>query len=286
MLTFLFWNLRAVGVRAGASEARLLRGAIAELARTYLIDVLAFAECDIPSPALLQDLNRSGEIPGYFYASGSVCTKIQLFTRFPSDLAPNLSQFETDRLMIRHLRSHRSKSILLAAMHGRSKYGLDLPEMNQADDAKILAGKIQAAEQFVGHSKTVLVGDLNMNPFEPGVVDATGLHAVMTKQLARQKLRGTRERMPRFYNPMWSLFGDRGSGPPGTYYYASSGNKFMHFWHMFDQVLIRPDLLDSFQTETLQIIDFAGSEPLVSRQGIPRKGKYSDHLPILFQLNL
>ena len=42
-------------------------------------------------------------------------------------------------------------------------------------------------ENKAGHKRTVLVGDLNMNPFETGLVTASGLNATMTRKLPRRK---------------------------------------------------------------------------------------------------
>ncbi len=55
---------------------------------------------------------------------------------------------------------------------------------------------------------------------------------------------------------------------------------------MFDQVLIRPDLLDFFQIDSLKIITEINGISLLSDFGRPNKSKGSDHLPILFSLNL
>jgi endonuclease/exonuclease/phosphatase family metal-dependent hydrolase len=282
MPTFLFWNLRARGAR----ETRPLREVIAQLAHDYRIDVLAFAECEIPPATLLRDLNENQGIAAYFYSPSTVCKKIELFTRFLPDFAPPIADFETERLTVRHLALPGLRSILLAVVHGRSKYMLSVADINQANQAREVARRIQAAERAVGHNRTVLVGDLNMNPFEAGVVDATGLHAVMTRQLASQAIGGARERMPRFYNPMWGHYGDRAPGPPGTYYYKGGDDDFAYHWHLFDQVLIRPDLLSAFSNESLHIVDTVRNTSLVSAQGIPKKSDYSDHLPILFDLDL
>jgi len=56
------------------------------------------------------------------------------------------------------------------------------------------------------------------------------------------------------------------------------------FWHMFDQVLIRPALLNYFDNRNLQILRTAGEVSLVTKNGLPDKSK-SDHLPLLFKLN-
>lgn len=37
-------------------------------------------------------------------------------------------------------------------------------------------------EEKIGHKCTVLVGDLNMNPFETGLIAANGLHATVSKR--------------------------------------------------------------------------------------------------------
>ena len=87
-----------------------------------------------------------------------------------------------------------------------------------------------------------------------------------------------------FYNPMWSCFGDRETGPPGTYYYdrAEAVN---YFWNIYDQVLLRPELLDGFDIDSLRIVTSAGETALLDSSGRPDKAKASDHLPIVFSLN-
>jgi hypothetical protein len=86
-----------------------------------------------------------------------------------------------------------------------------------------------------------------------------------------------------FYNPMWGHFGDRTPGPPGTYYHGPASPE-AYYWNLFDQVLLRPDLMTTL-TE-LRILDHDGTEPLVTGKGRPRSAELSDHLPVLFRLNL
>ncbi len=125
-----------------------------------------------------------------------------------------------------------------------------------------------------------------MNPFEDDMVKTDGFHAVMDGRVASGIQRTVQERsFPYFYNPMWSLLGDISPGPSGTFYYRSSTHK-AYFWNMFDQVLIRPELLSRFRTETLRILDTDGSSSFVNSRGTPDKGAASDHLPILFTMDL
>jgi hypothetical protein len=84
---------------------------------------------------------------------------------------------------------------------------------------------------------------------------------------------------------MWAHFGERPNGPPGTYYLARSAF-LSYYWNIFDQVLVRPELLDSFSDDELRILTKAGDTQLLGPTGRPDKTRVSDHLPILFQLQL
>lgn len=149
-----------------------------------------------------------------------------------------------------------------------------------------LAQLIARAEEQIGHSRTVLVGDFNMNPFEAGIVSAGALHGVMCRKIAQQGSRTVqRRRYLFFYNPMWGLLGDTTPGPPGTYYYRTGKYK-MFFWNMFDQVLIRPDLLDRFSNADLEILTSDGHYSFLAKTGLPDSKEASDHLPLLFRLAL
>ena len=125
-----------------------------------------------------------------------------------------------------------------------------------------------------------------MSPFEDGIINANGLHGVMSKNIAQEKIRMINKRKyPFFYNPMWNLLGDDNSESPGTYYYRRAEHNIL-FWYMFDQVLIRPDLLDNFNSQDLKILTSDGNISFLTINGIPDKKVVSDHLPIFFKLNL
>lgn len=149
-----------------------------------------------------------------------------------------------------------------------------------------MANEIRKIEEKVGHSRTVLVGDLNMNPFQGGVIAANGLHAVMDRTIALRRSRTVQaRRYPFFYNPMWGLFGDATAGPPGTHFYENASHD-MLFWNMYDQVLIRPDLLPYFHNEELKILTEDDTVSFLTHRGLPDASGVSDHLPILFKLHL
>ena len=88
---------------------------------------------------------------------------------------------------------------------------------------------------------------------------------------------------PFLFNPMWGHFGELDQKPPGTYYYDSKQHV-NYYWNMFDQVLIRPSLLNMFSRDGVEIMTHAGPYPLLASNGLPNRAVGSDHLPLLFRL--
>ncbi|HRE80194.1 MAG TPA: hypothetical protein PLN52_04055, partial [Opitutaceae bacterium] len=86
---------------------------------------------------------------------------------------------------------------------------------------------------------------------------------------------------PYFYNPMWRFFDEQPLRPNGTYFYNPRNLESIH-WHVFDQVLLRPDLVTSLIPGSLKIIDRCGDHTFVDKNSIP---DVSDHLPIAFKLS-
>ena len=158
--------------------------------------------------------------------------------------------FESHRISIRRLALPEHESILVAAAHLPSKVGFS--EESLLVESVHLAQSIDQVESSEGHQRTILLGDLNMNPFEAGMIIAGGLHAVMSRRVASRKTRTVQQQKYKyFYNPMWSYFGDNGEAG-GTYYYESTEH-LCYYWNLFDQVLLRPDLLKGFAPENVRI---------------------------------
>lgn len=270
MTAFLFWNLKN----------KPLQEIISSIALSYDIDVFIFVEFSIDNYDLLEELDKN-DLGEYFYAPG-LCDKIHIFSRFNDDFIKPI--YETHNLSIRRLSLPGLKDILIAITHFPSKRYWD--EESQSVECIDLANSIRSVEIDVGHSRTILVGDFNMNPFETGLVSAAGLHAVMSRKIAERNKRTVQQKeYPFFYNPMWNFFGDSTMGPPGTYYYTTSTHK-IFFWNIFDQLLVRPDLLNSFNNDDLMIITSTDNINLLNRNGFPNQKEYSDHLPIYFKLNI
>lgn len=270
LVSFLFWNV----------FKQPLETRIARIAAAHSNDVIMLAECEMEPSVLLAALNATGT-EAYHYPI-NLSPKIRIFTRFPEAMLTDQYNDVTGRLTIRRLRLPSAKDIFLSVVHMASK--INFSDEEQSNFAASIAREINRVEALYGNDRSILVGDFNMNPFDKGIIGAHGFHAVMTKQQARKlprTVQGTKYGY--FYNPMWGHFGDRTDGPSGTYYLSSS-RPHQYFWNMYDQVLLRPSLMDKLKD--LEILDSDGVEPLVTSDGRPHKINASDHLPLLFRLEL
>ena len=272
MIKFLFWNI----------HKKPLAASVSELVREHDIDVVALVECEVSTDDMLAALNNAEE--SAFSPGMTELDDVAVFARLRERSFRTAREDPATRLSIRRLFLPSGTDILLAVTHLPSK--LHWSDDSQSQLCTQLASEIRGCEERVGHTRTVLVGDLNMNPFESGMVASHGLHGTMTRQVAERESRTVLDRdYPFFYNPMWGHFGDGLDGPPGTYY-NSKAEAVCYFWNMFDQVLVRPTLLDAFDNEHLKILDSSGDDSLLTARGLPNRRAASDHLPIVFGLEL
>jgi hypothetical protein len=271
MISFLLWNL----------HKKELLPTISKIVRLYGIDVLILIEsCEEISKVLLT-LNHSvrGNLFDHPFTN---CDHVQIFTKFPATFMRPVH--ESGRYTIRHLQLPGLMDLIIVAAHFISKVNASAD--SQTSEMIEFAHDIRNVEMQFGHLRTLVTGDLNMNPFETGVVTANGLHGIMERNIVKKRFRVIQGRSyDYFYNPMWNLLGDCTNGPPGTYY-ESRAEMVNYFWNMYDQVLIRSELLPVFDNKYLKIISSIEEESLLNENGIPDAMKYSDHLPITFKLIL
>ena len=269
-MNFLYWNL----------NRRPVLPLVVALAEEHDLDVIMLSESSLSRSDLLFSLN-SDVSPGYRLPFSPVHDPL-IIVKMPR---ASLRIVRDERgVCVRCLAPPIGVDITLIAVHLPSK--LYQRDLDQVLLSTRLARIIEEEEAKAGHRRTLLVGDLNMNPFEAGVVGADGIHAVMSRSIAEKGSRTVagRERFF-FYNPMWSHFGDYSHTPPGTYYYSGS-REIEYYWHMFDQVMVRRDLLDCLREDSVDILTSAGQVRLLGPSGTPDRSAASDHLPIVFALDL
>ena len=268
MPKFLFWNL------GGRTIVPLVRLAAA----INRVDILILAEVSLPPASVEEQLNiDSAE---FRYAGGNY-QRVHFYCRFDNRFLTLLS--ETDKYSIRRLRLPARKELLLVGAHLPSLMAVSATHI--AEECRFLSAEIQRIESVENHRRTVLMGDLNLNPFDSVLVQTTGLHAVASRITALRNTRTVQNRsFPFFYNPMWGYLGDRHSDSAGTFYYGSSEH-LAYFWNTFDQVLLRPELVEDFSHDQVQVLTRIGSIDLVKGNGRPDGSVGSDHLPVTLELN-
>lgn len=279
MTRFLFWNLHREGGTVDPKRATALCLSLTRLVRQRRIDVLVFAEYGLDDGEVSRALDGAGY--GHFHRPTSRLERTVVWTNLPSgSVVDRYNGGQRPLLGIQEVIPTTGSPIWLMTTHLRDRSRVTT-EAGRGDAVIGIANAIRLFETRNGSARTLLLGDLNMNPFEYGVVGTNGLHAMMTRSLARSvpRLKARRDR-PCFYNPMWSLLGDLPSGPPGSYFWPNPEEATNHFWHMYDQVLVRPELIDAFLG--VEVLDGDGVETFVSGTGRPSKARFSDHLPLFF----
>ncbi len=272
MVTILFWNIGRKPLLA-----RLARMAAREAA-----DVVILAEC-VDAPAdVVAALNAAGS---GWAAPASVCERLRTFSRLPPGSLAETFNDGSKRLNVWELRVGSGEPVLLAGVHLVSKF--NRTDAAQSAAAGRVTEELELEENRHGHARTVVIGDFNMTPFDPGLVSGVGFHALMTRELAERRSERVMNARPcrrTFFNPMWQFLTDRGPAPAGTYYRHDSDYD-NHYWYALDQVLVRPELAGKLVR--VAILDHDGTDPLtVLRGGWPDTNNGSDHLPVLVTLDV
>ena len=186
-LTFLFWNI----------HRQPLTDSIVRLCHLHSVDILMLAESNLFAGSLLSALNNVEGVD--YHHLPDQCSKITLLARYSRRVVRPVSA--TKRVTIRAVKINSQPEFLLVATHLPDKRNFS--SESQFAEAARLSQHIRDMEEQRGHSRTVLTGDLNMNPFEAGIVSASGLHAVMTREIAEKQQRIVQaQSYPFFYNPM------------------------------------------------------------------------------------
>jgi hypothetical protein len=140
------------------------------------------------------------------------------------------------------------------------------------------------------HRRSMIVGDFNAQPFESAILSSDGLHAIGIRRVnnaTRRLVRWGDEKEDFFYNPMWRKYGHVASMDAGmaTHYWQDNQAGEL-FWHMLDQVVIRPEEGVSFPEDRLRIVSGVGTVTLLAPDGTPDGTVGSDHFPIVFHWNV
>lgn len=209
--------------------------------------------------------------------------KVEVFTTLPSDDLYTIR--DENRFTVKRCHSRTlKKTFNLVLCHLVSKVNDSHAEVDQAEEVRYVVEAIKEMEEKLQSNLTIVCGDLNMNPFEEGLVGSSCFNAVMDKTVAHNLKRTVNGRQFKmFYNPMWGLLGDNGRSIVSGTHFHNPHHHIQYFWNMFDQVLIRPEVIPYFSDKYLRILTGTKSMSLLTDNHTMRT-IYSDHLPIKFAI--
>lgn len=263
-MKILFWNFN----RGITNEV------IEELITDNDCDIVSLAEYRGNARSLLKTLSIKGY--NYYHVPNMGCERIELFTKFEPSKVTHI--YDMSYYTIKSFPHPLLGKIMITFVHFPSKLYCD--DFDYLEESKLVRAQIEKEELISNSNNTMVIGDFNMNPFEEGMLAAAAFNAFPTIHEVEGKARTVKGRdYNLFYNPMWRFFGDFDQ-PFGTYYY-NAAKHYTIKWNIFDQVLMRPNLMEFFVTDSLKIITETKSHDLTNKNFKP---SISDHLPIYFEI--
>lgn len=274
-VNFLFWNLKR-------QYTDPLCVCLVELVILHGIQILIVAEA-VPDfrQKFLQCCGEQG-LDYWEVEPTDPKVKTHIFSCYPRESFRDLGG--SARMRATGVRVANFGEILLFSLH------LWDPRNTSSEDQDFrsiqVAQQIRQQQSLLRHSRSIVVGDFNMNPFKPAMISPAGFHTVMDKVIAQS---GGREidgqTYTYLYNPTWHLMGNQVTSVPGSYYFTQP--KVTYYWYMLDQVLVGPDLISKFSIDSLALLTQVNDHSLLTPQaGKPDAQLYSDHLPLKFSLLL
>jgi hypothetical protein len=236
-LKILFWNT------GGKNVESILLSAATQMQ----VDFLVLAKYDESKNNFVDLVNQDNDV--FMELPQIGCRRISIFYRIDIvevEHGPESNYYTTKKLTL-----NSGFQVLMVAVHLPSKTNQN--DITQTLEASEFKREIEDAEEILGTKNTFVVGDFNMNPFEYGMISASAFHSVSCENIAIGGSRVIKQREHRFfYNPMWNMFGDMDDNP-GTYFRRDSEQS-VYFWHILDQVIIRPSISKYFMKERLKIL--------------------------------
>lgn len=266
---FLFWNIKNNNIS----------NVLIELIEEFDLDIIALAEIDPAGRTII--LNQINAISAKNqYVEIQTVSILCFFQKISFHNTKEIFTPVTNRYSFLNF-SNGTEDFLFAYAHMPSKMYKSISD--QLNDQGELARNIIDFEKRLNIKNTLICGDLNINPFEDGLINAQGINSVRCTKVAYRGLKRSGIKIDYFYNPSWKLLVNENGEAAGTYYYQNGD--FIHYWNVYDQVLMRPNLISKFNYSSFKAIEKTKSFSLLSQKKRPDPD-FSDHLPIVFEFNI
>lgn len=269
-IKILFWNI----------YKKNFIDVLVEVITENQIDIIAMVECQkLDAQALINHLHTKA----YDMKLVEICPEnadIKLFAKIDLRITPKQ---ENERFSVYKIKQDE-ETFLLTVLHLDS--ALYKEEVARDRRAALVSQQIEKIEDEIyrdGERKGIVVGDFNLQPYSYGVAGIDSFNATMSICKAKKIYRETGKNKKLFYfNPVWKLMGDN-TLVQGSYYNNNDSQDKSIYWYAYDSVLLRPFFIDKFNWDTFGYITSTHSYSFVNKETI-NKSRYSDHLPILFEI--
>ena len=242
----MFWNLY---------NKNLVQEVI-DITKEKKLEVLMFAESkNLDTDYLLEKLNEKGKR----FEIKKVCPKKEDIIVVVSKKLKVIVFQEEWRYSVYKI-TEGLQDYLLFVVHLSSPMYSDEKKRNW--QASVLSQDFRKLEEECNEERrkqklplydTIIAGDFNLHPFSDGIISMYGFNAVLDINKAKKGIRSCDgEKIKFYYNPMWKLMG-KNDLTLGTYYSDTDNGGCSFYWYTFDQVLIRPELIDRFVWEEFEI---------------------------------
>lgn len=140
---------------------------------------------------------------------------------------------------------------------------------------------IHGYENELSIKRTIVMGDLNANPYDKELLLPNAFNAMLCKGIVRNKTGRTwyGNEYPFLYSPTIHWLSEELENY-GSFYY--SGDCSNPIWNCYDQALVSPELMDSINSYSY--LKRIGDRDLIAK--VRPNSKISDHLPLLVDINL
>jgi len=237
-MKYSFWN----------TNRKNLDNVICDIVTEFSCDVISIAEYGGNIKELIVQLNKDKLT--YYKVDDIANQRVMIITKYKTSQIEDL--YDAGYFTIKRIPHDALGMHIIAFVHLPSKLHVD--DLTRFTTAQRLKSEIERIEEEQKCDRTIVIGDFNMNPYEAGMSGASALHCLSSREIVKKRHRtvlGKTHTM--FYNPMWSFMGDVYL-PDGSYFYDDSSQEVNYYWNIFDQVIIRPSLIEFFDPSTVKVL--------------------------------
>lgn len=213
---------------------------------------------------------------GYHPIGYGGCDKVKIFAK---DSIEVLNCFEESRFTVALMKSSEICFIVAAAHLVDRRSSTDSEP--RLIDIRAMMSVVHGYESKLSIKKTIIMGDMNANPYDKELLHPNAFNAMLFKGIVRNKSTRTwrGSEYPFLYNPTIHWLSEEPENYGSVYY---SNDYTSPIWNCYDQALVSPPLMDSINSYSY--LKKIGDEDLIAK--VRPNSKISDHLPLLVDIEL